>query len=123
MTDDTIKHARTNCTSFEQTVEFISFPESQKREVGVEAGKTLGVVVHGEVLGAALDEDTMGRPEHGGTSIKDYEAVKIWSENQHMRFQSRAAGKAMPKIQTRWFMAWTRHLLPPDLASIKIKSI
>ena len=71
--------------------------ESKKREFGVETGKDLDVVVFGEVLGAVLDEDTMGGLEDNGTSIKDYEAVKIWTENRHMRVQSRAAGKAMPK--------------------------
>ena len=71
--------------------------ESKKREFGVETGKNLDVAVLGEALGAALGQDTMGRLEDGGISIKDYEAVKIWTENRHMRLQSRAAGKAMPK--------------------------
>ena len=61
------------------------------------ARTNLDVVVLGEFLGAALDEDTMGCLEDGGISIKDYEAVKICTENRHMRIQSRAAGKAMPK--------------------------
>ena len=97
------------------------FLENKKREVGVDAGNNLRVVVIGDVLGAALGEDTTCRLEDGGIGIKHYEAVNIGTENRHLRLQSRAAGKAMPKIQTRWFMAWTRHLLPPDLASIKIK--
>ena len=45
----------------------------------------MDVVMIDEVLGAALAEDTMGRLEDGGISIKDYEAVKIWIENRHMR--------------------------------------
>ena len=48
----------------------------KKREFGVETGKNLDVVL-GEVLSSALDEDTMGRLEDNGTSIKDYEAVKV----------------------------------------------
>ena len=66
----------------------------------------------GDVLGAALGEDTTCRLEDGGIGIKHYEAVNIGTENRHLRLQSRAAGKAMPKIQTRWSMAWTRRLLP-----------
>ena len=61
LTNDIRKHARTNCTSLERTVKFITFLEGKKREYGVETGKPLDVVVLGEVLGAALDEDTMGR--------------------------------------------------------------
>ena len=71
--------------------------ESKKREYGVETSKNLDVVVLGEVLGSALGEDTMGRLDDGGISIEDYEAVKIWTENRHMRHQSRAAGKSLPK--------------------------
>ena len=75
----------------------IAFWGGKKREYGVETGKPLDAVVLGEVLGAALDEDTVGRLEDGGISIKDYEKVKIWAENRHMRLQSRAAGKDLPK--------------------------
>ena len=34
----------------------------------------MDVAVLGEILGAAMDEDTMSRLEDSGTSIKDYEA-------------------------------------------------
>ena len=89
--------------------------ESKKREFGVETGKSLVVVVFGEVLGAALDEDTMGRLEDGGISIKDYEAVKVWTENRHMRLQSRAAGKAMPKDSDK--MVYGVDAAPPPKAA------
>ena len=39
LANDIRKHARTNCTSFDQTVKFISFLESKKREFGIETGK------------------------------------------------------------------------------------
>ena len=114
LTNDIRKHTRTNCASFEQTVKFIAFLEGKRREFGVETGKPLDGVVFVEVLGAALDEDTMGRLEDGGTSNKDYEAVKIWIENRHMRLQSRAA-KALPKDSDK--MVYGVDAAPPPTAA------
>ena len=54
----------------EQTVKFIALLEGKKREYGVETGKNLDVLVLGEVLGAALDGDTMGRLEDGGITSR-----------------------------------------------------
>ena len=68
------KHARTSCASFEQTVRFIAFVKSKRREFGVETGTNLDPTILGEVLGAAMDEDTVGRIEDFGKSIKDYDA-------------------------------------------------
>ena len=58
-------------------------------------------MVLGEVLGVALDEDTMGRLEDSGISIKDHEKVKDWIENSHMRLQSRA-GAAFGASRTQF---------------------
>ena len=91
------KHARTSCANFEQTVRFIAFLESKRREFGVETGTSLDTTVLGEVLGAAMDEDTVGRIEDAGKCIKDYTECKIFCENRHMRMQSRLAGKTLPK--------------------------
>ena len=97
LTNDIPTHARISCTAFEQTVRFIAFLETKRREFGVENGKNLDPTVLGEILGAAMGEDTIGRLEDVGTRIKDYAAVQIWFENRHTKLQSRAAGKAIPK--------------------------
>ena len=92
------RRARTSCADFAQTVRFISMPEQKRREFQVEAGKPLDPIVLGEVLGAAIDEDTMSRIEDAGKiEIRDYEAVKLYVEQRHTKLTSRAAGKAIPK--------------------------
>ena len=67
--------------------------EGKRREF---AAETCDVTVLGEILGAAMDEDTMGRLEDAGTDIKDYEKVRVYAENRHVKNASRAAGKAIP---------------------------
>ena len=96
-TNDLRKHARTNCSDFNQTVKFIAMLEGTRREFAAETGEILDVVVLGEILGAAMDEDTMGRLEDAGTDIKDYETVRVYAENRHVKNASRAAGKSIPK--------------------------
>ena len=76
LVNDIRKHARTSCANFDQTVRFIAFLESKRREFGVETGTSLDTTVLGEVLGAAMDEDTVGRIEDAGKSIKDYDDCK-----------------------------------------------
>ena len=71
--------------------------EGKRREFAAETGETLDPVVLGEILGAAMDEDTMGRLEDAGTDIKNYEKVRVYAENRHVKNASRAAGKAIPK--------------------------
>ena len=39
----------------------------------------------------------MGRLEDAGTDIKDYEKVRHYAENRHVKNASRAAGKSIPK--------------------------
>ena len=68
--NDIRKHARTSGATFDQTVRFITFLESKRREFGVETGTSLDTTVLREVLGAAMDEDTVGRIEDAGKSIK-----------------------------------------------------
>ena len=97
LVNDIRKHARTSCANFDQAVRFIAFLESKRREFGVETGTSLDTTVLGEVLGAAMDEDTVGRIEDAGKSIKDYDDCKLFCENRHMRIQSRVAGKTLPK--------------------------
>ena len=96
-TNDLRKHARSNCSDFNQTVKFIAMLEGKRREFAAETGDVLDVVVLGEILGSAMDEDTMGRLEDAGTDIKDYEKVRLYAENRHVKNASRAAGKAIPK--------------------------
>ena len=72
--NDFRKHARTSCANFEHIVRFIAFLETHRREFGVETGTNLDPTILGEVLGAAMDEDTVGRIEDFGKSIKDYDA-------------------------------------------------
>jgi hypothetical protein len=93
--NDIRKHARTPRARFEQTVRFIAFLETKRREFGVETGTNLDPTILGEVLGAAMDEDTVGRIEDAGTSIKHYDARKTFCQNRFMRMQSRIA--ALPK--------------------------
>ena len=76
LVNDIRKHARTSRANFDQTVRFIAFLESKRREFGVETGTSLDTTVLGEVLGAAMDEDTVGRIEDAGKSIKDYNECK-----------------------------------------------
>ena len=66
-----------SCASFEQTVRFIAFLETKRRGIVVETEANLDPRVLGEVLGAAMDEDTVGRIEDAGTSIKDNDACRI----------------------------------------------
>ena len=58
--------------------------EGKRREFAAESGEVLDVVVLGEILGSAMDEDTMGRLEDAGTDIKDYEKVRLYAENRHV---------------------------------------
>ena len=98
LTNDLRKHARTSCADFAQTVRFISMLEQKRREFQVETGEPLDPVVLGEILGAAIDEDTMSRIEDANKiEIRDYEAVKLYVEQRHTKLTSRAAGKAIPK--------------------------
>ena len=66
LTNDLRKHARTSCVDFGQTVRFIAMLEQKRREFQVETGEPLDPVVLGEILGAAIDEDTMSRIEDAG---------------------------------------------------------
>ena len=92
------KHARTSCADFAQTVRFIAMLEQKRREFQVETGEPLDPIVLGEVLGAAIDEDTMSRIEDAGKiAIRDYEAVKLYVKQRHTKLTSRAAGKTIPK--------------------------
>ena len=85
--NDIRKHARKSCASFEQTVRFITFLDRE--------------AIFEEVLGAAMDEDTVGRMEDAGKSIKDYTECKMFCENRFMRMQSRIAGKTLPKYSDK----------------------
>ena len=87
---------RFNCADFGQTVKFIAMLEGKHREFAAETGEILDVIVLGEVLGAAMDEDTMGRLKDPRTDIKDYEMVRVYAQNRHVKNASRAAGKAIP---------------------------
>ena len=62
-TNDFRKHARPNCADFGQTVKPIAMLEGKRREFAAETGETLDPVVLGEILGAAMAEDTLGRLE------------------------------------------------------------
>ena len=75
--------------------------ETKRREFGVEIGRNLDITVLGEILGGAMDKDSMERLGDVGASIKDYAAVKIRVENRHSKLQSRAAGRAMPKYSDK----------------------
>ena len=48
-------------------------------------------------IGAAMDEDTVGRIEDSGKSIKDYDSCKMFCENRFMRLQSRIACMTLQK--------------------------
>ena len=71
--------------------------ETTRREFGVETGTNLDPTILGEVFGAAMYEDTVGRIEDSGKSIKDYDACKNFCDNRFMLMQSRIAGKTLPK--------------------------
>ena len=72
--------------------------EQERREFQVEIDEPPDPVVLCEVLGAAIDEDTMSRIEDAGKiAIRDNEAVKLYVEQRHTKLTSRAAGKAIPK--------------------------
>ena len=51
----------------------------------------------GEILGAAMDEDTLGRLGDAGADIKDYEKTRTYVENRQVKNISRAAGKGNAK--------------------------
>ena len=44
-----------------------------------------------------MDEDTLGRLEDSRTDIKEYETVRTYVENRHVKNASLAAGKAIPR--------------------------
>ena len=72
--------------------------EQKRREFQVETGDPLDPVVLGEVLGAAIDEDTMSRIEDAGKiAIRDCEAVKLYVEQRHTKLARRSAGKAISR--------------------------
>jgi hypothetical protein len=98
LANDLRKHARTTCSDFAQKVRFISMLEQKRREFQAETGDPLAPDVLGEILGAAIDEDTMSRIEDAGQiNIRDYEKFKLYVEHRYTKLASRAAGKAIPK--------------------------
>ena len=101
---------------FSQTVKFIAMLEGKRREFQVETGEALDPVILGEILGAAMDEDTLGRLEDSGGDIKNYEKVREYAENRHVKNQSRAAGKSIPKDSDKmvYGVEAATPQLPPD---------